>query len=75
MLQLEDENPHVVAHACSSLTNFMEGALVDVSTLYADKFLPKLFEKLQLTGVVAQHAMTAIAALADSAKEHFRAYH
>jgi hypothetical protein len=72
---LIDPVPRVQAHACAALTNFFEGTTEEVASQYIQAALPKLSELIQ-TGItiIKENAVTALASLAEAAKNNFDPY-
>jgi hypothetical protein len=72
---LDDPVPRVQAHACAALTNFFEGTSEDIAVNYIENTLPKL-SNLMSNGIsiIKENAVTALASLAEAAKNHFDSY-
>ncbi|KAL4452685.1 hypothetical protein ABPG75_008347 [Micractinium tetrahymenae] len=70
------QNPRVQAHACAAVVNFAEGTDQDVMAPYLDALISKLLALLQRgRRNVQEGALTAIAAVADTAEEYFIKYY
>ena len=72
---LDDPVPRVQAHACAALTNFLEGTAPLIAKQYVQPMMPKLCGLIN-TGIsiIKENAVTALASLAEAAKEHFDPY-
>jgi hypothetical protein len=72
---LSDPVPRVQAHACAALTNFFEGTSEEISQQYIAATIPKLSNLIQNgISIIKENAVTALASLAESAKESFNPY-
>jgi hypothetical protein len=72
---LDDSVPRVQAHACAALTNFFEGTSEEISSQYIAATIPKLSQLIQNgISIIKENAVTALASLAESAKEGFNPY-
>ncbi|PSC74524.1 ARM repeat-containing [Micractinium conductrix] len=70
------QNPRVQAHACAAVVNFAEGTDQDTMAPYLDALIGKLLALLQRgRRNVQEGALTAIAAVADTAEEYFIKYY
>eukprot|EP00735_Rhodelphis_limneticus_P008844 TRINITY_DN2321_c0_g1::TRINITY_DN2321_c0_g1_i1::g.20738::m.20738 TRINITY_DN2321_c0_g1::TRINITY_DN2321_c0_g1_i1::g.20738 ORF type:complete len:1078 (+),score=394.95,sp/Q8BKC5/IPO5_MOUSE/35.22/0.0,HEAT/PF02985.17/3.9e+03,HEAT/PF02985.17/7.7,HEAT/PF02985.17/2.6e+03,HEAT/PF02985.17/4.8e+03,HEAT/PF02985.17/0.24,HEAT/PF02985.17/6e-06,HEAT/PF02985.17/0.067,HEAT/PF02985.17/3.5e+02,HEAT/PF02985.17/1.7,HEAT/PF02985.17/0.053,HEAT/PF02985.17/6e+02,HEAT_2/PF13646.1/1.2e+02,HEAT_2/PF13646.1/14,HEAT_2/PF13646. len=68
--------PRVQSHAAAALINFCEYCSADLISVYLGSLLAKLHGLLQSgKRLVQEQAITAIAAIADSAKEMFTPYY
>jgi len=73
---LADPVPRVQAHACAALTNFFEGTSEEIVVNYVEAIMPKLCELIQVgISIIKENAVTALASLAEAAKEKFSAYY
>ena len=72
---LDDPVPRVQAHACAALTNFFEGTSEEVAQQYIAATIPKLSNLIQngIT-IIKENAVTALASLAEAAKESFNPF-
>jgi len=69
---LDDPVPRVQAHACAALTNFFEGCSEDIVVNYVQVIMPKLCQLIQIgISIIKENAVTALASLAEAAKEQF----
>ncbi|GJQ14176.1 hypothetical protein GpartN1_g5967.t1 [Galdieria partita] len=69
-------NPRVQAHAAAAIINFCEDASPDIVSPYLDGLLQKLLELLASSRrIVQEQAVSAIAAVADSAEQFFIRYY
>ena len=69
---LSDPVPRVQAHACAALTNFFEGTPENVAANYIQACMPKLCQLIQVgISIIKENAVTALASLAEAAKQHF----
>ncbi|KAI7835878.1 hypothetical protein COHA_010225 [Chlorella ohadii] len=69
-------NPRVQAHACAAVVNFAEASDQDTIAPYLDALIGKLLALLQRgRRNVQEAALTAIAAVADTAEEYFIKYY
>eukprot|EP00271_Cylindrocystis_brebissonii_P019237 TRINITY_DN5787_c0_g1_i1.p1 TRINITY_DN5787_c0_g1~~TRINITY_DN5787_c0_g1_i1.p1 ORF type:complete len:1153 (+),score=248.27 TRINITY_DN5787_c0_g1_i1:117-3461(+) len=77
ILAMEDFNtPRIQAHAAAAVLNFSESATPEVMTPYLDAIISKLLILLQTNKrMVQEGALTALAAVADCAQEHFSKYY
>ncbi|KAL4855412.1 Importin-5 [Chlorella vulgaris] len=77
ILLMDDfNNPRVQAHACAAVVNFAEASDQDTLAPYLDTLISKLLALLQRgRRRVQEAALTAIAALADTAEEYFIKYY
>lgn len=72
---LSDPVPRVQAHACAALTNFFEGCSEEIASQYIAATLPKLSKLIQEgISIIKENAVTALASLAESAKNNFDPY-
>ncbi|PSR95359.1 Importin-5 like [Actinidia chinensis var. chinensis] len=70
------QNPRVQAHTASAVLNFCENCTPDILTPYLDGIVSKLLVLLQNgKQMVQEGALTALASVADSSKEHFQKYY
>lgn len=66
------QNPRVQAHATAAVFNFSENCTPDILAPYLDGIVGRLLVLLQNGKQMVQEvALTALASLADSSKEHF----
>lgn len=74
---MDDFNaPRVQAHACAAVVNFAESTDQDVMAPYLDALIGKLLALLQRgRRNVQEGALTALAAVADTAEEYFIKYY
>ncbi|EFN51416.1 hypothetical protein CHLNCDRAFT_59245 [Chlorella variabilis] len=69
-------NPRVQAHACAAVVNFAESSDQDTIAPYLDALISKLLALLQRgRRNVQEGALTALAAVADTAEEYFIKYY
>ncbi|KAK4528301.1 hypothetical protein GAYE_SCF54G6238 [Galdieria yellowstonensis] len=75
-LMNDTANPRVQAHAAAAIINFCEDASPDIVSPYLDGLLRKLLELLASNRrIVQEQAVSAIAAVADSAEQYFIRYY
>jgi hypothetical protein len=69
---LDDPVPRVQAHACAAMTNFFEGTDENIIVQYVGVIMPKLCNLIQIgISIIKENAVTALASLAEAAKEQF----
>lgn len=73
---LDDTYPKLKAHACASLTNFLEGATDDIVEEYISVLVEKLF-KLIIEGstMCKENAVSCLATVAQAAEDKFKDYY
>ena len=72
---LDDPVPRVQAHACAAMTNFFEGTSEEIIVNYIGAIMPKLCNLVQVgISIIKENAVTALASLAEAAKENFAQY-
>jgi len=73
---LDDPVPRVQAHACAALTNFFEGSDENMIVNYVQSIMPKLCSLIQVgISIIKENAVTALASLAEAAKEQFSQFY
>lgn len=69
---LDDQVPRVAAHTCAAITNFFEGTNEHIASANLEVFLNKLFLCIENgISILKENAVTAIAAVAEAADQHF----
>lgn len=70
---MKSPSPRVAAHAAGALVNFLEGSrLPQLVKPYVEDLLGDVYAQLSSThAMVREHAMNALAVLADTAREEF----
>jgi vesicle coat complex subunit len=72
---LDDPVQRVQAHACAALGNFFEGAEYHMVEPFMEVIIGKFSSLIQNgISIVKENAVTALAALAEAAKENFSKY-
>lgn len=75
ILMLDDSVPRVQAHACAALTNFLEGTSEQIVIQYIQVIMQKLCALIQNgISIIKENAVTALASLAEGAKQEFAPY-
>lgn len=74
---MKDPVPRVLGHCIACITNFMEGTVHTLAVRYCPLLLPEVIGIIQpgTSSIVIEHALTALATIAESSKEHFVNYY